>query len=198
MANFIDWKVIVSGIIVAGTLVACMGQSSQKPEQAITPTPSTYRDLLGSEIRGLDAQTIEDYRTGKGMGMALPAELNGYPGPRHVLDLADELDLTEEQVTQIQALFDEMQPQAIVLGEQILTAEAALEEAFRTQAVDENSLESQLQAIGVLDAQLRYVHLRTHLATIQILTPHQVMLYNSLRGYDDLPANHSQHSHGSG
>ncbi|MCL4265591.1 MAG: periplasmic heavy metal sensor [Anaerolineae bacterium] len=195
MKKIILWAVFALGLALVGALTACGQQTSPIAEQVITPTPSAYRELLDSEIRGMDDQTIEDYLTGKGMGMALPAELNGYPGPRHVIDLADELSLTPEQTAQTQALFDEMQPQAIALGTQILAAEAALEEAFRTQTVDETNLEAQLQAIGLLEAQLRYVHLRTHLATLEILNAHQIMLYNSLRGYDDMPANHNQHQH---
>lgn len=195
MKKIILWAVFASGLALVGALTACGQQSDPIAEQVITPTPSAYRELLDSEIRGMDDQTIEDYLTGKGMGMALPAELNGYPGPRHVLELADELDLTPEQTAQTQDLFNEMEPQAISLGTQILAAEAALEEAFRGQTVDETNLEAQLQAIGALEAQLRYVHLRTHLATLEILSPHQIMLYNSLRGYDDMPANHNQHQH---
>jgi hypothetical protein len=91
-----------------------------------------------------------------------------------------------------------MQPQAIALGEEILVAEAALEESFRTNHIDETNLASQLQAIGELEAELRFVHLSTHLATIDILSPHQVMLYNSLRGYEILPSDHDQHQHGTG
>jgi Spy/CpxP family protein refolding chaperone len=118
------------------------------------------------------------------MGFALPAELNGYPGPRHVLDLADDLELTDEQLTEIQALFDEMLPQAIALGEQILTQEEALELAFRDETITDEFLRSSLAESGRLEGELRYVHLSTHLATIDILTPHQVLQYNQLRGYD--------------
>ena len=86
-----------------------------------------------------------------------------------------------------------MLPEAINLGEQILVAEAELELAFRENTIDEVVLEEQLLAIGELKAQLRFVHLRTHLATIDIMTQHQVVMYNMLRGYDvDLP----HHGHG--
>ena len=186
------------GLALLGIITACSNQSSTPAEQATTPTSSPYRDLLDSEIRGLADQTIEEYLTGKGMGLALPAELNGYPGPRHLLDLADDLELTSEQTAQIQALFDEMQPQAIALGKEILTAEATLEEDFRQQTIDNNSLESQLQTIATLQAQLRFVHLNTHLATVEILSPHQITLYNSLRGYSDMPMDHNQHQHSNG
>jgi Spy/CpxP family protein refolding chaperone len=158
------------------------------------PTPSAYVDLLETEIRGLSPEQIETYRTGGGGGMALPAELNGYPGPRHVLDLVDDLELTDDQRSQIQALYDEMLPEAIDLGNQILAAEAELELAFRERNIDEAILENQLVAIGELQAQLRFVHLRTHLATIDVLTQHQVVVYNSLRGYDiENPHRHGGH-----
>lgn len=190
--------ILALGLTWFGIITACNSQNATSADEPATPTPSPYRALLDNEIRGIDDQTIEDYLTGKGMGLALPAELNGYPGPRHVIDLADELALTPEQTTQIQALFDEMQPQAIALGKEILAAEAALEEDFRQQTIDETSLESQLQAIATLQAQLRFVHLNTHLAMIDVLLPHQVMLYNSLRGYADMPMEHNQHQHDSG
>jgi Spy/CpxP family protein refolding chaperone len=125
--------------------------------------------------------------------MALPAELNGYPGPRHVLELADELELTSDQQTQIQALFDDMLPQAIALGEQILSQEADLELAFRDGTIDEESLRDALGSIESLKAELRFVHLRTHLVTLEILTPHQVQLYNSLRGYAASTEDHGAH-----
>ena len=188
---------LASGLIFAAILTAC-GSQTTVAEPKTTPTPSPYRELLNGEIRGIDDKTIEDYLTGKGMGLALPAELNGYPGPRHVLDLTDDLELTPEQNTQIQALFDEMEPQAIALGKEILAMETTLEEDFRMQTIDEAGLEAQLQSISQLQAQLRYVHLRTHLATIKILSPHQVTLYNDLRGYEEMPAGHDEHMHENG
>ena len=48
-------------------------------------------------MKSLSDQQLSDLRAGRGMGMALPAELNGYPGPVHVLELADALGLTPEQ-----------------------------------------------------------------------------------------------------
>ena len=54
------------------------------------------------------------------MGFALPAELNGYPGPRHVLDLADGLELTEVQAERTQELFECMQREAIATGERYI------------------------------------------------------------------------------
>lgn len=163
--------------------------------QELTPTPSDYVDLQFTEIRGLSQEQITGYRTGAGMGFALPAELNGYPGPRHVLDLADELELSDEQLTATQALYVDMLPQAIVLGEQILVQKEALELAFRDGTITDDFLQSGLAEAARLDGELRYVHLSTHLATIDILTPHQVQQYNQLRGYD-MPGREEHAGHG--
>lgn len=157
--------------------------------QDSTATPSGYDSLLYTEIRGISEEDIDGYRTGAGLGFALPAELNGYPGPRHVLDFSEELKLNTDQLEEIQSLYDEMLPQAIDLGEQILQAEAELELAFREETITSVYLATQLDLIGDLRSDLRYVHLSTHLSTITILTPHQIQQYNALRGYED--ADHS-------
>lgn len=192
------WMIVSSMFAVIGGFVGMWALSMSSPlavnaEGDPSPTPSSYGDLLDTEIRGIDADTIDGYRNGLGLGLALPAELNGYPGPRHVLDLADELELTEEQHDSIQQLFDAMQPEAIALGEQILVKEAELELAFREGTITENFLETQLTDIGDLESQLRFVHLRTHLSTIEILTTHQVAVYNQLRGYTSADSGHGNH-----
>jgi Spy/CpxP family protein refolding chaperone len=177
-------QMTISTVLLALCLLLSGSRTATVSAQAdSTPTPSGYRELLNTEIRGLSPDALEAYRTGAGGGLALPAELNGYPGPRHVLDLADELGLTEDQQAEIQDLYDTMLPEAVQLGEQILQAEAALERAFRENTMDETFLEEQLAEIGALQAQLRFVHLRTHIATVEILTPDQIEQYNLLRGY---------------
>ena len=186
--------IFMAGIIVFLT-VGCNTRHNDAVATVVeaTPTLSAYRELLDAEIRGIDPAKIEGYLKGEGLGMALPAELNSYPGPRHVLDLADDLELSETQTEQMQVLFAEMQPQAIELGKQILAEEAELEQAFRDKTIDEDFLLQQLTNVSELEAQLRYVHLRTHLTTVEILSPHQVTLYDSLRGYGQMPADH-QHN----
>jgi hypothetical protein len=53
-------------------------------------------------------------------------------------------------------------------------------------------LQSQLEKITATEAQMRYVHLSTHLATIDILSQHQILQYNMMRGYGD-GMDHEQH-----
>lgn len=77
---------------------------------------SPYADLEKRPIKALSAEEIADLRAGRGMGLALPAELNGYPGPRHVLELARDLDLSPQQRRRTEVLFEDMQRQAVALG----------------------------------------------------------------------------------
>ena len=49
---------------------------------------SPYTGLEERDIKALSAEQVAGYLAGDGMGFALPAELNHYPGPKHVLDLS--------------------------------------------------------------------------------------------------------------
>ena len=178
--------------IAAAVITGCTANGAATVNDAST---DSYAELLGAEIRGIPSETVEGYLAGEGMGMALPAELNNYPGPRHVLDFGEVLELTEQQTSQIQSLFDIMQTEAIELGKLILEDEAGLEQAFRSNAVDEEYLKNQLNRIGQLSSELRFVHLRTHLATVEILSPEQITHYNELRGYGGMSANHEHSQH---
>lgn len=97
MMKMVAFFLGVLTIMLVGLVAVSSSSSPVQAQAQPTPTPSAYGELLDTEIRGIDPATIEGYRTGAGLGMALPAELNGYPGPRHVLDLAAELELTSDQ-----------------------------------------------------------------------------------------------------
>ena len=56
-----------------------------------------YAGMQQRSVKALSEQQIADLRAGKGMGLALAAELNGYPGPIHVLELGDQLNLSSVQ-----------------------------------------------------------------------------------------------------
>jgi hypothetical protein len=161
-------------VIVAGTLVATTAWAAGE---------APYAGWESREIKALSAEQIDDLRNGRGMGLALAAELNGYPGPRHVLDLAGQLGLTTEQQIEAQRLLDEMQEQAIQLGEQMIAGEAALERMFALGAASDASVQTATIELGRLQGALRGHHLRYHLAMRALLSPHQVMRYRQLRGY---------------
>jgi Spy/CpxP family protein refolding chaperone len=120
---------------------------------------------------------------GEGMGLALYAEVAGYPGPKHVLELKEKLKLTPDQHKKVEALADLVKVSAVAKGEEIVEAEEELFGLFTAGQLNEKTLRQKLEAIGKLRADLRFVHLQAHLRTRQVLTPQQVALYNELRGH---------------
>jgi hypothetical protein len=162
-----------------------------------TSLASAQSPYAGDELRplkSLSAKEVESLRTGQGMGFAKLAELNHYPGPKHVLKLADELDLSAAQVAETEGLFQEMRHNAIALGEQLLAAEMELDRHFQEESIRPKSLQSALLAIGKLRAQLRYVHLEAHLRQRSLLTAEQIARYDELRGYRGAAQDHQGHS----
>lgn len=147
------------------------------------PTRSPYGAQDSSEIRGLTPQEIDDLRAGRGAGFARMAELNSYPGPRHVLDMADDLELDASQRLASRRIFEGMQQAAVRLGGEILSREQALSTAFAERRVRSDSLEAESAAIGALYGQLRAVHLRAHVELTALLRPEQIVRYDELRGY---------------
>jgi Spy/CpxP family protein refolding chaperone len=134
-------------------------------------------------IKALSEQQVADLRAGRGMGLALAAELNGYPGPLHVLEFADRLGLSAQQRGRITTLFDAMKGEAAALGEKLIAAEAALDRQFAGKTVTEASLTKGVRDIASVQAALRTAHLKYHLATVEVLTPEQITRYAELRGY---------------
>jgi hypothetical protein len=156
--------------------VAALVLLTVAPVGAREALTSPYREEQTSEIRGLSEREIRELREGLGMGLARAAELNGYPGPRHLLDAveAGQMHLTPEQLQAVKRLFDSMSARAREFGEKILGEEQALEAAFRQGSITEPDLQRRVARIGQLQADLRLAHLRTHLETKKLLTDHQI------------------------
>src|SRR5215467_10229027 len=150
---------------------------------SLAQSPQPYTGLEGRSIKALSEQQIADLRAGRGMGLALAAELNGYPGPLHVLEFANDLDLTSQQRTKAQELFAAMKAEALPLGERLIAQEAELDKAFASKTITAASLAASTEAIGTTHAALRQAHLKYHLFTIEVLTPTQIEQYAALRGY---------------
>jgi Spy/CpxP family protein refolding chaperone len=160
-----------------------------------TPALSNNQPYAGQEkreIKSLSSEDVDGYLLGKGMGFAKAAELNNYPGPRHLLDLKKELGLSEEQVSTFTDMFYTMEAQAQPLGKKLVQAEAALNDLFASGQASEESLADLTSQIGKLKANLRYVHLSTHIKTRPHLSRHQIYQYNQLRGYGS-SAGHAHH-----
>lgn len=165
-----------------------MGAASQSP----------YISIQERAIKALSPEQIEGYETGQGMSLALAAELNGYPGPKHVLELQDELELTSAQMQSTEKIFAEMKLAAENLGRQIVDQERELDRLFATHGIDAQSLAARVRQIADLQGRLRVAHLQAHLEMMEVLDEGQVTRYNALRGYhgDQHQGHHPGADHG--
>jgi hypothetical protein len=100
----------LSTLIVVALALSAFAQEHQH---------SPYAGHEMSEIPSFTPTELEQLRNGDGMGLARPAELNHFPGPKHVLELAAELELRQEQRTRVEEVFAAMQQQARALGAEI-------------------------------------------------------------------------------
>lgn len=88
--------------------------------------PSPYSGMEARRVKALSEGQIADLEAGRGMGLALAAELNGYPGPLHVLELAKALDLTDEQMSRTRKLLERMKAEVIPIGRRLIVEETTL------------------------------------------------------------------------
>jgi Spy/CpxP family protein refolding chaperone len=161
---------------------------------ALAQSHQPYAGMEQRAVKGLSAQQIADLRAGKGMGLALSAELNGYPGPMHVLEHAEALKLTPQQRERTVALIAAMKAEAIPAGERLIEQETKLDELFANREITPAALTATTAAIGTTQARLREAHLKYHLAMMDVLTPEQVATYRQLRGYaSSAPPRHKGH-----
>lgn len=146
-----------------------------------------YAGMQERQIKSLSDRDVEELRQGRGWGLALPAELNGHPGPVHLLELRDELALTREQVDTITQIFEDMKSDAIAAGERLISAEAALSDAFAGKSPDTKTLRELVADAAQARAELRFIHLSRHLSTPALLSQDQIETYSLLRGYASDP-----------
>ena len=170
---------------------------------AQTSLTSPYVGEESNPVKYLSKKDVELLKAGSGMalgGLAKSAELNGYPGPRHVLDAykQGELLLSEAQEVRIQTLFESMQQEAISHGTALIEAEKTLDRMFQEKEISEETLKSQLEILSSIQAELRGVHLSAHLSMMEILTDEQIQRYQEVRGYststnpcDSIPEGHN-------
>jgi Spy/CpxP family protein refolding chaperone len=159
---------------------------------------SPYAGEERRDIKALSPGQVDQLLDGAGMGLARAAELNGVPGPRHVLDMADQLELTDAQRAEIELMEDRMHEAAVRLGQEILELEEALDRLFAVGPADPSEVEHLAGRIGQRSGLLRAVHLLAHLETAVVLRPAQIHRYGVLRGYDDSadPRHESGHQMG--
>lgn len=149
---------------------------------------SPYAGQEAREIKALSLKEVDDLVQGRGMGLAKPAELNRYPGPLHVLELAQELRLSVEQRNGVEASKARMSARAKSLGAEILTLERELDAAFADRTIDQVRLNELTAQVGAKQGMLRAAHLDAHIETAGLLTPEQISRYDTLRGYGRVPS----------
>ncbi|NIQ39704.1 MAG: hypothetical protein GTN81_14115 [Proteobacteria bacterium] len=145
---------------------------------------STYVGQEKREIKSLSEQDIEELKKGSGWGLAKAAELNGLPGPKHILEMKKEIGLTSDQEKQIENVYESMNRQAVKLGHELIELERELNNHFANKTINEKVLRNLLDKIATTYRELRFVHLSAHLRTPDILRKAQIEQYNKLRGYD--------------
>lgn len=114
----------------------------------------------------MSVEQVADLREGRGMGAALPAELIGVPGPLHVLELQERLQVTTDQQEGLQRISAEMKASAQRLGQQVIAAEVELDQAFKSGTADEEAIVAATQRIAALNGELRAAHLVVHLKRV--------------------------------
>jgi hypothetical protein len=160
-------------------------RASSSPTNSSQSSPYTGQEAR--DIKSLSDNDVQSLQNGTGEafgGMAKLAELNGYPGPRHVLDMASELQLTDRQRIEIEMIYQNMSNKAKSIGAAIIAIEQDMDEAFANKTITQENLKLMLDKSADLYGQLRFVHLSAHLDAVQMLTIEQVQMYNTMRGYD--------------
>ena len=146
---------------------------------------SKYAGEEKRSIKSLSPDDIAELKRGGGWGLAKAAELNGVPGPAHLLEMKDKIPLTEDQVMAIDKTYKQMKAQAIKQGEHLIVLEQELELQFRSGSITPDALRASLIKIANVRMELRFTHLAAHLKTPDILSKDQIRKYNELRGYSN-------------
>ena len=154
---------------------------------AAEPPGSQYAGQERRSIKALSEEETAALLSGQGSGFAKAAELNGYPGPAHVLELATRLGLGPDQLAATQALMSAHRRRAQQIGAELVAAEKDLDALFAERLAGTAAVDQATQKVALLQGQLRAEHLKTHLLANAILTPAQVEQYSRLRGYGSTP-----------
>ena len=169
---FVVAVTVVLGALVAGTSAQHQGAHGSHAGPGLAPHRQMQATL--DEIDRVIAQ-------GLGAGMAFAADQNGYPGPRHVLELKDHLRLTPAQEARITALQTAMFAAARPKSARLLDAEARLRGLFADGIADEGRVRAAVAEVERARAEVRLVHLLTHLDTRTVLTDEQRRAYHEAR-----------------
>jgi hypothetical protein len=147
------------------------------------PAHSPYAGQEDRAIKALSQKEVTDLLDGAGMGYAKAAELNRYPGPSHVLELADALELSAPQRTAIEEILRSHKAEARKLGGDVVELEQRLDALFAKESPSAETVDAAVARLAAAGGLLRASHLKAHVATTKVLAPMQIDSYMELRGY---------------
>jgi Spy/CpxP family protein refolding chaperone len=184
----------IAALALASAAAVAFAQPHQQgPQHKQIAQP--YAGEQTREVASLSPEELRGLEEGRGMGLAKSAELNGHPGPSHVLELAEELKLTAEQRRLVQAAFERMQAKAKALGEAYIKAEKAVDQAFKSGTADAAEVAARVAEANRLLGEVRLSHLLAHVEVTPLLSPEQRARYAELRGYAGSMAHEHKHKH---
>jgi hypothetical protein len=163
-------------LVLAGMALPALGQEHSRHV-------SPYAGEESRRIKSLSEAEVADLLAGRGAGFAKAAELNGVPGPAHILEMGEAIGVTADQEQAVREVHARMEAEAKALGARLVALEAELNDAFAAGGITADGLRSMLAGLSAVRGELRYVHLAAHLDAAAILTAAQVGAYNRLRGY---------------
>jgi Spy/CpxP family protein refolding chaperone len=162
--------------------------TSGKPQASQSDSIHSHmaRHYAGRHRRAVASLSPDDLAalgSGEGWGLAKPAEFNGYPGPAHVLELADSLEITPGQRARVESIFRGMRASAVEAGKRYIAAESHLDDVFRSSKATDEAVARAVAQAAQWRGELRLIHLRAHLETAKVLSGEQRRRYAHLRGY---------------
>jgi len=167
------WKILWGSIAILMMAPLAIAQHGHSP----------YASQERRAIKALSEEEMQALLSGQGMELAKAAELNHYPGPRHVLDLATPLQISEPQRAETQQIYDRMHQKAVRFGALLIDKERELDHLFATETVDAQTLQHLTKHIAQLQGDLRLAHLQAHVEMKRVLSREQIDTYDTLRGY---------------
>lgn len=133
-----------------------------------------------SPLKFISSQNYQYYKNGGNSDLYLIAEVNNYPSPGSVLQLAKELSLTTDQKHQVNMIHIELNRKVKEMGGFLIKEQTKLNQLFETRKIDEGSLIYYTNKIGALEGELRNAYLRAHLRTSTLLSAQQLKKYQDI------------------
>jgi len=171
---------VLFSFAVVGTSLPATATDPEEAARAAAHAAEAARE--GTGIPALSEAQAASYLDGEAMWQASVAELNHYPSPRRVLELAEALELAEGQRRATTELHEETRREAIRLGGELVALEQRLNRIFAWNQATADNIAKIVLDIGTLQAQLRLTHLVASIRQKSLLTEEQVKRYDELQG----------------